>query len=111
MKVTTTIMGVDVSIHVSSDNDRRGRRLGSIPLIDDKGRKHLVRVYGTIDRVFSTQERMAFEKTIRAFCARPDVVEALLGESSPVIPVRFNPSELLLQSGWKNRGSVSVAAY
>lgn len=108
MNVQTTIMGVEVTLQKSTDRDPRGRRLGSIPIITKDGNKHMVRVYGKFEKPFTPTDRQEFEKSIRAFCARPDVVRTLFGIEEEVIPVRFNPSELLLMAGWRNRPGVSV---
>lgn len=99
--VTRELRGVSLLLEPNSGTARLGRRIGSCTIRFDDGSRDHIRIYGQLDTIWTRPERVEFEKELRNICGDQEVIDELFPGKKIHDCRRFNPSEVLINKGWR----------
>ncbi|MNQ32305.1 hypothetical protein D3C85_457060 [compost metagenome] len=108
--VTREIQGVKLQLEPAGETTRLNRRIGSCTIKFADESRDYIRVYGTLEDIWTRPERVTFEKELRALCADQEVISELFPGKELQSVRRFNPSEFLISKGWRCHGTQVTAS-
>lgn len=99
--LTYELKGLKLELEPNSGTARLSKRIGSCTIRFTDGTRDHIRIYGHLDTIWTRPERVEFEKELRTLCGDQAVVGKLFPGKTILDCRRFNPSEALINKGWR----------
>jgi len=109
MKLEIPVTLLDNELVLVAEEDHRPAevfRLGSVKMVFPDLSVRTIRVFGILGDVEQYEQRVEFEKMLRAECEKPEVLKDLFDYTGPAPHAkRFNSCQALTDKGWRSRNA------